>query len=215
MGTKLEVRTYQIEEVRATDENGVRKVGGYAAMFDKLSEDLGMFVPLREKIQRGAFADSVANGDVRAFWNHNHDIVLGRNKNQSLRLHEDSKGLAFDLTLADTQAGRDAFTLIQRGDVSSMSFGFRVRKDSWDRPKDVNAPVIRTLLDVELLEVSPVAFPAYPQTEVQARSIDEALVRAKLEALDAADLALGKPVGEFRTRLAKAALRAKFQMDTL
>ena len=75
--------------------------------------------------------------------------------------------------------------------------------------------MIRTLLDVELLEVSPVAFPAYPQTEVQARSIDEALVRAKLEALDAADLALGKPVGEFRTRLAKAALKAKFQMDTL
>jgi len=215
MGTKLEVRNYQIEEVRATEENGVRKVGGYAAMFDKLSEDLGTFVPLREKIQRGAFADSVANGDIRAFWNHNHDIVLGRNKNQSLRLHEDSKGLSFDLTLADTQAGRDAFTLIQRGDVSAMSFGFRVRKDSWDRPKDANSPVIRTLLDVELLEVSPVAFPAYPQTEVQARSIDEALVRAKLEALDAADLALGKPVGEFRTRLAKAALRAKFQMDTL
>ena len=80
MGTKLEVRTYQIEEVRATDENGVRKVGGYAAMFDKLSEDLGMFVPLREKIQRGAFADSVANGDVRAFWNHNHDIVLSRTR---------------------------------------------------------------------------------------------------------------------------------------
>jgi len=215
MGTKLEVRNYQIEEVRATEENGVRKVGGYAAMFDKLSEDLGTFVPLREKIQRGAFADSVANGDIRAFWNHNHDIVLGRNKNQSLRLHEDSKGLSFDLTLADTQAGRDAFTLIQRGDVSAMSFGFRVRKDSWDRPKDANSPVIRTLLDVDLLEVSPVAFPAYPQTEVQARSIDEALVRAKLEALDAADLALGKPVGEFRTRLAKAALRAKFQMDTL
>ena len=96
-----------------------------------------------------------------------------------------------------------------------MSFGFRVRKDAWDRPKDVNAPVIRTLLDVDLLEVSPVAFPAYPQTEVQARNLDEAMVRAKIEELDKADQVLGKPVGEFRTRLAKAALRAKFYSDIL
>lgn len=210
MTSKLETRTYQIEELRATDENGIRKVGGYAAVFEKLSEDLGMFVPLREKIQRGAFSDSLTKGDIRAFWNHNHDIVLGRNKNQSLRLNEDTHGLAFELTLADTQAGRDAFTLIQRGDVSAMSFGFRVRKDSWERPKDKNSPVVRTLLDVELLEVSPVAFPAYPQTEVQARSLDEAMLKEKIEELERS---FGKPVSELREHTNRAALSAKFQRD--
>lgn len=215
MSVKLETRTYQIEELRASDENGTRRVGGYAAVFDKLSEDLGMFVPLREKIQRGAFSDSIMNGDIRAFWNHNHDIVLGRNKNQSLTLSEDSHGLSFDLQLADTQAGNDAFKLIQRGDVSAMSFGFQVKKDSWERPKNENEPIIRTLLDVNLLEVSPVAFPAYPQTDVGARSLTdfEQQLREKLEEFNAKEKSEGKEYKDFLVRQAQLELSIRFQRD--
>ena len=75
----------------------------------------------------------------------------------------------------DSGAGRDLVTMIQRGDVNKMSFGFRTLKDVWERVDkgDGSKPEeIRTLLKVRLFDVSPVTFPAYPQTDIAARSRD-------------------------------------------
>jgi HK97 family phage prohead protease len=166
-----EIRYLPVEDMRAVDANGKRTIAGYAAVFYKMSENLGGF---REKIAKGAFRTSVASGDVRAFWSHNVDIILGRTKANTLRINEDEYGLAFELDLPDTQAGRDAFVSINRGDVTAMSFGFNTITDKWDRSAD-GTPHTRTLLDVELLEVSPVAFPAYPQTSVNTRALSELL----------------------------------------
>lgn len=163
-------RHFEIGELRTSDED--RKISGYAAVFEKLSENLGFNV--REKIKKGAFANSVSGGDVRAFWSHDTAQVLGRTRNGSLKLFEDDHGLGFELNLPDTQLGRDAFTVIKRGDVTGMSFGFEVKADQWERGKD-GAPHIRTLLDVELFEVSPTAFPAYPQTNVGVRSLEDVI----------------------------------------
>lgn len=154
-------------ELRAKTVDGKRKIGGYAAVFNSLSVVLWDF---REEIAPGAFAESIAKNNVRAFWNHDTSEVLGASANGTLYLAEDATGLRFDLELPDTQRGRDGYTLIERGDVTQMSFGFRSLPDGSEWRIDENGMYIRRLLKVDLLEVSPVTFPAYPATSVGVRS---------------------------------------------
>lgn len=153
-------------ELRAEGNEGERTtLAGYAAVFDQLSVVLyGMF---REKISRGAFAGALS-GDVRALWNHDTNLPLGRTKAGTLRLEEDAHGLRVEIDPPTTQAGRDALVSVQRGDVDQMSFAFDVLEDEWDQ--DESGTLIRTLRKVMLYEVSPVTFPAYPQTTVAARA---------------------------------------------
>jgi HK97 family phage prohead protease len=154
-------------EVRGEDEK--RTLVGYAAKFNVRSEDLGGFV---ESIAPGAFDRAISEGhDVRALWNHNPDVVLGRTKAGTLRLSVDEVGLRIETDLPDTQAARDLRVSVARGDVSQMSFGFRTKGDEW-RTED-GVPY-RTLTDLDLYDVSPVTYPAYPQTEVSVRALDQA-----------------------------------------
>jgi uncharacterized protein len=154
-------------EVRALDGDLGKVITGYAATFGKLSQDLGGF---RERIEPGTFIDSIQKNDVRALWSHNVDIPLGRTGNGTLVLEENTRGLKFTLSLPDTQAGRDAFISVKRGDVSGVSFGFNLIPDgrSWEYQEDKT--VVHVLKRVDLLEVSPTAFPAYESTSVWARS---------------------------------------------
>lgn len=153
-------------EVRKSDDED-RRLVGHAAVFNSLSENLGGF---REKIDPGAFANTL-DKDIRALWNHNSDIVLGRNRAGTLRLEEDDIGLRIEIDPPDTEQVRGLISSVERGDVSQMSFGFFVRDDSFE--EDEAGRIIRTLHDIELLEVSPVAFPAYPDTTVAARSLEQ------------------------------------------
>lgn len=154
-------------ETRA-DGSG-RRLVGHAAVFDSLSGDLGGF---REQIRAGAFSNSLqGNPDIRALWNHNDGQVLGRTRAGTLQLTEDAEGLRAEIDLPDTQAGRDAVTSVERGDVSQMSFAFRVRPGGQSFDENEQGEIIRTLTDVELFEVSPVTFPAYEATKVDARAI--------------------------------------------
>jgi len=174
---KTEIRHFPIEELRVEEVEGKRVIAGYAAVFNKLSVDLGGFV---ERISKGAFQESIKSADVRALWSHNIDMPLGRTANKTLTLTEDEHGLLFKLELPDTNVGRDAFTSIKRGDVSGMSFGFRVPAGGsvWERGKE-SGPHTRTLLKIDLLEVSPTAFPAYPGTEVSTRDARSVLQEAE------------------------------------
>lgn len=207
-----ETRYLKITEVRALEAEGKRTIGGYAAVFEKLSENLGIFHEIREKIQPGAFAESIRNDTQMAFWNHNNDLPIGSTKNGSLRLREDSYGLSFELDLPDTQIGRDVYTNVKTGIVDGMSFGFRATSDKVERGSKESDPIIRTLLKGQLVEVSPVVYPAFPQTEVESRSLDE-LVKGKLADLDSKKPPAGKPIQEFRKRLQKAMLQTKLQQD--
>ena len=193
-GPRLERRNWwqgeiKLEQRAAGDTTSDPVIGGYAALFNRESVDLGGFV---ERVAPGAFAKSVASGDIRAFWNHNTDNLLGRTKSGTLTLSEDATGLLFRLPLPDTTAGRDVAALVKRGDISGMSFGFITRLDNWAK---VAGTWLRTLLEVDLIEVSPVVFPAYTATDVTMRAIpgmstEEALVR--LRAAEAQDEARGR-----------------------
>lgn len=155
-------------EIRKS-QDGKNTLFGYAVRWDKLS--VPIYGSFRERVRAGAFTESLKSNNIRALWNHNSDFVLGSTGGKTMSLREDDKGLFFEIDLPDTQIGRDAAITIQRGDVSGMSFGFNTRKQEWDEtdPKKI----IRTLIDVDLREISPTPFPAYPQTKVGVRSVDD------------------------------------------
>jgi len=160
-----EYRTYNASiEIRADEGQEVRKIKGHAAVFNEIAGDPLMFL---EQIAPGAFSDSIGKDDVRALWNHNPDYVLGRNKAGTLSLSEDDRGLAIEINPPDTQWARDLMHSIDRGDVSQMSFGFRVLDQAWEVRDGID---IRTLKKVELWDVSPVTFPFYEGTDVALRS---------------------------------------------
>ena len=135
---------------------------GYAAVFNTLSVSMWGF---REKIAPGAFAASLGD-DVRALWDHQTGMVMGRTKSGTLRLEEDGTGLQFENQPPLSAAHQ--IESVQRGDVDQMSFGFRVLEDTWDM--DSEEQIVRTLLKVKLYEVSYVTFPAYTATSAQQRS---------------------------------------------
>lgn len=171
MAHKSEERRIVIGELRAVaDKDAPPKIAGHAAKFDSLSEDLGGF---RERIAPGAFAKALTSGDIRALWNHDPNFVLGRNKSGTLRLSEDSAGLFYECDLPDNQLMRDmVLAPIARGDVNQCSFGFSTNADKWAK---VDGEWIRTLLDVDLFDVSPVTYPAYQSTDVAVRGLQDAM----------------------------------------
>lgn len=166
IGNVIERRAFSLDDIAIEDAENLRIIG-YAAVFDSLSEDLGGF---RELIRYGAFADSLKTSDIRALWNHNPDYVLGRNRSGTLKLAEDEKGLRIEIDPPNTQWAKDLMEVMKRGDVNQMSFGFRTIDDRWSSQ---NGNTLRELLKVELYDVSPVTFPAYPQTEVGVRTAQD------------------------------------------
>lgn len=166
-----EVRNVAVAELRADEAGGKTKLRGYAAVFNRWSEDLGWF---RERVAPGAFADAMQD-DVRALFNHDSNYVLGRNKAGTLRLSEDDRGLLVEID-APTDGPLVGLVVnpIRRGDINQMSFAFSMDggAEEWDYSKELPE---RTLKRVgRLFDVSPVTYPAYPDTAIAARSLDAA-----------------------------------------
>lgn len=146
---------------------------GYAALYNNLSKNLGGF---REKISPGTFNRSLKEGaDVKALFNHAPDNILGRTKSGTLQLSQDDRGLKFRCQLnRESQAHRDLFESVKRGDIDECSFAFTVPSggDMWAEGTDPDtgeACAMRTLKNVDLLDVSVVTYPAYDNTGVSAR----------------------------------------------
>lgn len=162
-------RTFPLEEIRVAGTDDEPVITGYAAVFDAWSEDLGGF---REIIRPGAFKKTISDGaDIRSLFNHDTNIILGRTTSETLRLAEDTQGLEVEIKPPATQTVRDlVITPMKRGDLNQASFGFKTIKDQWGTEDEEDR---RELLEVKLYEVSPVTFPAYPQTSLKARSVIE------------------------------------------
>lgn len=165
---KLERRQLPISELRVESQNDERKIVGYSAVFNSLSENLGGF---REKIQEGAFKRSLENGaDVRALMNHDPNYVLGRNKSGTLILSEDARGLKVEISPPNTQWANDLLESMKRGDISEMSFAFATIDDRWE---EEHGETIRTLKEVDISDVSVVTYPAYKATNAHVRSASQ------------------------------------------
>ncbi|WP_334185094.1 HK97 family phage prohead protease [Novosphingobium sp.] len=168
-------------EIRAKTDDHAGQATGYAAVFNSDSHDLGGFV---ERIAPGAFARSLkeaAAGDANVFalWAHRDDQPLGSTSSGKLVLSEDEHGLAFSLDT--TRMNALQFDALRDGDLR-MSFGFRVREDNWRELND--GTIERTLIEVDLFEISFVISPAYPATEAAMRSLESwraAKVEMKVE----------------------------------
>lgn len=168
---KTETRELLTEGIEVREsENGIRTISGYAVKWEMKSVTMGYWRRFKEQFIKGAFAESLTSDDQRALWSHDSSQVLGRTKNGTLRLFEDDIGLRFELDLPNTTLGNDAYETIKRGDVDGVSFGFSMLKEEWDETDRDN--IIRSISKAKLLEISPVAFPAYPDSQVSARSED-------------------------------------------
>jgi len=157
-------------EIRNTvDSDGKVTLCGYAAVFNRLSARMCGF---HELIAPGAF-DGCMGDDIRALFNHDSSVVLGRTSSKTLRITQDAHGLRYEVDLPDTQAARDLATSIARGDVSQSSFAFSLAQkgDRWE--KNEEGVQVRTITKVaRLYDVSPVTYPAYPDASVALRSLD-------------------------------------------
>lgn len=165
-------RRYLTCELRAVGDD-MRRIVGYAAVYNSLSEEIFGF---REIIMPGAARDVIEMEDVRALINHDSNLILGRTTAGTLRLFEDERGLRYEIDPPDTQYARDLIVSLDRGDVNQSSFGFRVEMEDeeWRGPDEDSPLPLRIIHKFSrLFDVSPVTFPAYPETSVSMRALDK------------------------------------------
>lgn len=172
-------RRYVAEVRKAEDDPESRRVTGYAAVFGSSSLPLmdwdhGEF---EEVIDRNAFEGVIEQSDVFAVLNHDNSRgVLGRsvNGNGSLSLSVDDHGLRYEFDAPRTSLGDELLEGLKRGDITASSFAFNVQDERWEEQEDKTYK--RTILKIgRLYDVSPVYNPAYPDTSVAQRSLDETL----------------------------------------
>jgi HK97 family phage prohead protease len=182
----VEYRAWMPEDAEMRADGDGMSFTGYAIRWDVPSEPL----PFTERIAPGATTRSLrSRNEVKAFVNHDTNLVIGSTRAGTLRMTEDDKGLLAQIDLPDTSYARDLSVSVQRGDVSGMSFGFSVVKDDWS--DDYSQ---RTIKELRLHEVSVVTgFPAYRQTTAAVRAMPMIAKRSgvDMDALSDAFDALG------------------------
>lgn len=153
-------------ELRSDEEvKDKRYIVGYALRFNSESENLGGFV---ETIDSHAL-DNANLADVRALFNHDANMVLGRSKAGTLKLEVDEFGLRYEINMPDTTFARDLMNSMERGDIDQSSFGFTINHDNdgdewvYDEQRDLFVRTIRQFKDI--FDVSVVTYPAYTATE--------------------------------------------------
>lgn len=162
-------RRFFSEPVGFEERDGVKDeniIEGYAAVFNKDSVDFGGW---HERIAPGAFT-GVTKDDAVALFNHDMNLVLGRNK-VNVTISQDDIGLKYKIKLPDTNLARDLKQLVKEGIIHQSSFAFTVAEQEWKHAE--KAPSVRTITKVKrLYDVSPVTSPAYPDATVGARSFE-------------------------------------------
>ena len=167
-------RCYNFEMRASKDEEEKGIIEGRPIVYDR-ETDLGWF---REIIQKGALEKTDLK-DVRFLVNHDTSMIpLARsrnnNENSTMQMTVDEKGMKIrvKLDIENNSEAKSLYSAISRGDVTGMSFMFTIRGEAWD-DKDTDSP-LRTITDIEkVFEVSAVTFPAYEDTEINARCKSE------------------------------------------
>lgn len=175
-----ELRNFDFKNITIREVDGEKVIEGYAAVFDKKSEEMYGFI---EVVRKGAFKKTLKenNRGIRSLWNHDSNYPIASVNSKTLELKEDEKGLFIRIKPAQplTTTAEDLIKNLASGLVEKMSFGFNVIKDAWTEDKSKKT-VLRELLEVELWEVSPLGgWPAYPDTEIGLRGLADAGIDQK------------------------------------
>ena len=175
----MEERMLQMHDMQTrSDDNDDLFLEGYFAVYGDI---YSVWDGATESIAPGAFSESIS-GDVRALYNHNDNLILGRTSAGTLELKDDSHGLwgRIKINRNDSDA-MNAYERIKRGDVTGCSFGFNIESEETEYRED--GSVHWTITKVNpLYEVSPCVFPAYGATNVSARGAElDAMKKRKLE----------------------------------
>ncbi len=202
-------------ELREGGEGESPTIAGVALVYDAWSHDLGGF---RERFRPGAFGN-LSGANVIANAHHEtgsgtvaRTMVPFRDKDGNLipgalSLSNSGKRLAYEFNPANTSVARDLIEQVRTGITAGSSFTFRVKAGGQEIDEDDDGNVRRTITSAELFEVSPVVNPAYPQTSVDTRALDE--YRAAKQAAEGEDAPTAASVAAARDReLALQKMRA-------
>lgn len=172
-------------QVRADgDDTSEERFRGYAAVFNSRT---AIGNPLRwgfyEEIAPGAFTKTLSEGDARMLIDHDSYYVVSRVSAGTLELAQDKRGLLVDSALDEGLSYvQDLKANLRNGNITGMSFGFRVVKDNWELERVETSDgqsvevEVRIIREVQLIEVSAVTFPAYEETEAALRHVQTALL---------------------------------------
>lgn len=151
-------------ETREESEQGPI-IEGYFAVFNQETE---LWPGCFEMIATGAFDKSLKENDIRCLFNHRTDLVLGRLGANTLVLRVDEKGLYGSVRInQEDDEAMNVYQRVKRGDISGCSFGFNpIEEEILNRDDGAVEFIVK---EADVLEVSIVTFPAYPQTEIEAR----------------------------------------------
>lgn len=155
-------------QVRASNGATSRVIGGYAAVFNRYSQNLGGFI---EQVAPSFFNRSSVEGwpGVVCRYNHQDNFLLGATRSGTLQLSIDETGLNYNVDLPECRG--DVLEMVSRGDIANSSFAFQVVDQEWGISEQ-GYPV-RTLRSGLLIDVAPVSLPAYPDATVGLRSLAE------------------------------------------
>lgn len=161
-------------EFKTRSDNGDMTIEGYFVVFGDIYDMGG---GMTESVAPGAFKNTLS-GDIRALFNHDRSLVLGRTSAHTLDLKEDSHGLFGSIKINPNDS--DAVNLyerVKRGDVNQCSFGFDIVSEDTDYRED--GSIHWTIKEVKLYEVSCCTFPAYKETSISARAHERDEIRAR------------------------------------
>lgn len=166
---EIERRFIDVKEIRAADEGMI--IEGYPIVYNVEAEIGGWF---RESIAKGAATNAFARSDEIVLFNHDSNFPLARKSNGTLTVTEDDHGVKINADVSGSARGRETHEMIKNGLISKMSFAFSVEKESWVTAPEDGGMDLRIIDEFrEIFDYSPVTYPAYKQTEIQARSAEE------------------------------------------
>lgn len=169
---KQERRTFTGTVIaRSEGENMPKEIGGIAAVINSVT-DLGYF---EEVIERGAFDNALNKEyDIRCLFNHEAELILGRTKANTCNVFVNADGNLEYTWIPDYEnpTHMSVVRSIMRGDITQSSFAFTIKEQKWSESSKYGSMGKRNITVIEdLYDVSPVTYPAYADTEADARSI--------------------------------------------
>ncbi len=171
---KKEIRTISTPvKVEKREDGTIKSIVGYPIVYNKDSEDMGFI----ERIAPGAATKALKKSDVRGLKNHDPSLIFART-GINLVLTEDKNGVRMEATPVDTFNFRETAKEVEVGLLDGQSFAFNILADEW---KDLDkAKPKRTITEFDIIyDVGPVTYPAYPDTTVGLRTLEEARKAAK------------------------------------